>query len=100
MQVAAIESIATRDAERKVGVGAMRQAVKVAVLESAATYVVHRGLEFAYRRITGRELPTARDRDVPFRQVLAWACITAAAVAAADVIVDQFVLRRESPSRG
>ena len=78
------------------GVGAVRRAMKVAVLESAATYVARRILEFGYRRATGRELPTARDRNAPFRQVLVWATLTAAAMSAATVVVDQFALRRES----
>lgn len=78
--------------------GVARQAVKVALLQTAATYGVRRALEVGYRRVTGRELPTARDRDVPFRQVLLWATITGAALAAATVIVDQVVLRRESPA--
>jgi hypothetical protein len=78
-------------------IGAVRQAMKVAALEGASTYVVHRALEFGYRRATGRELPTARDRNVPFRQVLVWATVTAAAVTAATVIVDQVALRREPP---
>jgi hypothetical protein len=74
-------------------IGAVRQAMRVAALESAATYVARRGLEFGYRA-TGRELPTARDRNVPFRQVLVWATVTAAAMSAATVVVDQFALRR------
>ena len=78
-------------------IGAVRQAMKVAALEAAATYVVRRGLEFGYRRATGRELPTARDRNVPFRQVLVWATVTGAALTAATVIVDQVALRREMP---
>ena len=76
-------------------IGAVRQAMRVAALESAATYVARRGLEFGYRRATGRELPTARDRN-PFRQVLVWATLTAAAMSAATVVVDQFALRRQS----
>jgi hypothetical protein len=79
-------------------IGAVGQAMKVPALEGAATYAVRRALEFGYRRATGRELPTARDRNVPFRQVLVWATVTGAALSAATVIVDQFALRRESPS--
>jgi hypothetical protein len=74
-----------------------RQAVKVAGLESAASWAVRRTLESAYHATTGREPPTARDRDVPFRRVVAWAAVTAAAVAMANVAVDRFVLRREPP---
>jgi hypothetical protein len=81
-------------------IGGVRQAIKVPVLEGAATYAVRRALEFGYRRATGRELPTARDRNVPFRQVLVWATVTGAALSAATVIVDQFALRRGSaPNR-
>jgi hypothetical protein len=74
------------------------QAVKFAAFEAAATYVARRSLEIGYRRATGRELPTARDRDVPFRQVLVWATVTAAALSATTVVVDHFVLRREPSS--
>ena len=48
-------------------------------------------LEFGYRSATGREPPTARNRNVPFRQVLVWATVTGAALTAVTVIVDQFV---------
>jgi hypothetical protein len=81
-----------------VDVQRVRQAIRVAVVESLATYAVKRGLELGYRRATRRELPTARTRDVPFRQVLFWTGVTAAALSAATVIVDQYALRRESPS--
>jgi hypothetical protein len=69
------------------------QAVELWVLEAAATWAVRRALESGYHQATGRPLPTARDRAAPFRQVLLWAAVTAAAIAAADVIVDQLVLR-------
>ena len=85
---------------RALDIGAVRRAMKVAALESAATYVVRRGLELGYRRATGRELPTARDRSAPFREVLVWATVTGAALSAATVVVDQVALRRDSrPSR-
>ena len=87
----------TSPARDAFGIDAVRQAVKVAALEAAATYLVRRALEYGYRRATGRELPTARDQNVPFRQVLVWATVTGTALAAATVVVDQFVLRRESP---
>jgi len=78
-------------------VGAIRRAVKVAVLEMGATWVVRRALEFGYRRATGRELPTARDVNVPFRKVLVWASVTAAAIAATNVVVDRVALRPRPP---
>ena len=76
---------------------AVRLAIKVAVLESAASWVVRRSLESGYHLATGHTPPTARDRDVPFRRILAWAAVSAAAVAAADVAVDWVALRREPP---
>ncbi len=69
------------------------QAAKVWLGEAAASWVVHRALEFGYHRATGRPLPTARDRDVPFRRVMVWAAVSAAAVGVADVLVDRVVLR-------
>lgn len=80
-------------------VTAVRRAVKVAALEALATYLVRRSLELGYRQFTGRELPTARDRNVPFRQVMVWATVTGAALSAATVVVDQFALRRETARR-
>jgi hypothetical protein len=78
---------------------AVRRAVKVAALEALATYLVRRSLELGYRQFTGRELPTARDRNVPFRQVMVWATVTGAALSAVTVVVDQFALRRETARR-
>jgi hypothetical protein len=88
--------VTSRGDKGGLGVGSVRQAMKVAALESAATYAVRRGLELGYRRATGREIPTARDRSTPFRQVLVWAAVTGAALSAATVIVDELALRRES----
>ena len=69
--------------------------------EAAASWVVHRALESGYRRATGRPLPTARDRDVPFRRIMVWATDTAAAVTVASVVVDRVVLRPSlRPSTG
>lgn len=70
-----------------------RQTAQLWVLEAAATWAVRRALESGYHQVTGRPLPTARDRATPFRQVLVWVTVKAAAIAAADVIVDQVVLR-------
>ena len=71
-------------------------AVKIAISESAASWVVRRSLESGYHRATGHLPPTARDRNVPFRRILVWAAVSAAAVAVANVAVDRFVLRRET----
>ena len=95
-----MEHDAKSDGGNEFNVGAVRQSVKVAVLEMSATWVVRRALEFGYHAVTGGELPTARDRHVPFRQVLIWATVTAAAIAAADVIVDHSALRPKQPRNG
>ena len=71
--------------------------IKVAASESAATWIVRRALESGYRCVTGQVPPTARDRDVPFRRILAWAAVSAAAVAVANVVVDRVVLRHGPP---
>ena len=70
-----------------------RQAVQIAVVQMVATWAVQRALSFGYRRLTGRDEPTARDADVPLRRILAWA---AASAAAANVVVDRLVLRRRA----
>jgi Protein of unknown function (DUF4235) len=67
--------------------------VNVAVSEMAVTWAVRRALNALYRRATGRPVPTARDPDIPFRRIVLWAAGAAAAVAAADVVVDRPVLR-------
>ncbi len=81
----------TTTADREVG--RVRLAVKIAAVEAISTWVVKRSLEFGYRKVTGRALPTARDRDDPFGQVLFWATVSAAALTATTVIADQTVLR-------
>jgi hypothetical protein len=74
-----------------------RLTAKVAVLESAASWAVRRSLESGYHLATGSQPPTARDHNVPFRRIVAWAAVSAAAVAVANVAVDRFALRREPP---
>jgi hypothetical protein len=71
--------------------------VKVAVLEMVVTWAVRRTLNVSYRRAIGRPVPTARDPDVPFRRIVLWAAVAAAAVAAAHVVVDRVVLRPKQP---
>ena len=63
----------------------------------SGSWAVRRALESGYHRATGRALPTARDRDVPFRRILVWAAVSAAAVAVANVVVDRVVLRPTLP---
>jgi hypothetical protein len=74
-------------------VGQPLASTRIAVVEMAVTWLVRRMLDLAFQRATGHEPPTARDRGVPFRRIMAWAAVTAAAVAAADVIADRVVLR-------
>ncbi len=73
------------------------QAAKVWLGEAAASWAVRRALESGYHRATGAALPTARDRDVPFRRIVVWAAVSAAAVAVANVVVDRVVLRPTLP---
>jgi hypothetical protein len=72
--------------------------VKVAVSETAVTWAVRRALDAGYRRATGRPIPSAREPDVAFGRIVLWAVIAAAAVAAADVVVDRVVLRPKQPN--
>src|SRR5262249_47655589 len=94
MEATAFPSDGERD-RFEFGADTIRRAVKIAVAEAVATYLVRRALESGHRRLTGRPLPTARDRDVPFRQVMVWASVTGAALSAATVLVDQFALLRD-----
>ncbi len=72
----------------------MRQAMKVAVVELAATWAVQRAMGLAYRKVTGQQEPSARDSGVPLTRILVWAASTAAAVAITNVLVDRVALRR------
>ena len=85
----------------RAGVGgrgaAQLQAAKIWLGEAAASWAVRRALESGYHRATGAVLPTARDRDVPFRRIVVWAAVSAAAVAVANVVVDRVVLRPSLP---
>ena len=74
-----------------------RQATRIWGSELASTWAVKRLLESGYYRATGREIPTARDRNVPFRRVILWAAVSAAAVAIANVVADRVVLRPRQP---
>ena len=69
------------------------QAAKIAIMEMAATWVVRTALDSGFRRATGNSPPTARDPDVPYRRIIAWAAMTAAAVTAADIAADRLILR-------
>lgn len=74
---------------------AVRLDVRLWAAEAAASWAVRRLIEVGYRRRTGSDLPTARDRAVPLHRVLLWTAVTAAAVAMADAAVDRVVLRSE-----
>lgn len=71
-------------------------AVKIAIVESAASWLVRRAMESGYQRATGHAPPTARDQGVPLRRILVWASASAAAVAVANVVADRLVLRHDS----
>jgi hypothetical protein len=80
---------------REARIPAMRIDVRLWAAEALTSWVVRRALEAGYRRATGRDLPTARDRTAPMRQVLVWTATTAVAVAVAGTFVDAVVLRSE-----
>jgi hypothetical protein len=48
----------------------LRLNVRVALVEMAATWAVQQGLQLGYRRMTGRRMPSALDRDVPLEGVV------------------------------
>ena len=76
--------------------GSLGQLVRVTVLEVAVTWGVRRALDLGYRQATGRPVPSARQADIRFGRVVLWAAVSAAAIAAANVVVDRTVLRQES----
>ena len=78
-------------------IAAVRRAVKVEVVELAATWAMRKSLDFVYNRATGLAAPNAMDRDVPYRRILIWAAVTAAAVAVTNVVVDRAILRPRTP---
>ena len=87
----------TSGACRKFGAAQFGHPMKVTVSEMAVTWAVRKALDAGYRRATGRPIPTARETDIAFRRIVLWAAIAAAAVAAADVVVDRVVLRPKQP---
>lgn len=60
-----------------------------AVASLAGSWAVRHGLEAAYRRRTGHSPPKASDPGVSVVQALGWAVVTAAALAATQVIVQR-----------
>jgi len=78
----------------------LRMAVKIAVVESAASWLVRRAMESGYRAATGQSPPTARDQGIPLRRILVWASASAAGVAVANVVADRIILRHQSSPGG
>ena len=74
----------------------LRMTVKIAVVESVASWLVRRAMESGYRKATGQAPPTARDQGAPLRRILVWAAVSAAAVAVANVVADRVVLRESA----
>ena len=74
----------------------LRMTVRIAVVESAASWLVRRAMESGYRKATGQAPPTARDQGAPLRRSLVWAAVSAAAVAVANVVADRVVLRESA----
>ena len=70
-----------------------RDIAAASALTSAATlggtWIVRQGLEGLYRRRTGHAPPKASDPGVSMLQALAWAVVTAAALAATQVVVQR-----------
>jgi Protein of unknown function (DUF4235) len=66
------------------------------LVAGAAAWVARQALDSAYRRTTGTAAPNWRDPQVPFRKIVIWAGVTAAAVAVVNVVVDRAMLRPKS----
>ena len=82
------------------GVNPRVHAAKIAIMEMAATWVVRTALDSGFRRATGNSPPTARDPDVPYRRIIAWAAMRAAVATAADIVADRVILRPRPRSVG
>ena len=54
-----------------------------------ATWAVRKMMDSGYRRATGSEPPYAGNPENTLRQALMWAAVTAAAIAAVNVMVDR-----------
>lgn len=61
----------------------------ISAVSVGGSYVVRRALTATYRRRTGQEPPRAADPNVTLGQALLWAVITAAALAATQVVVER-----------
>ena len=76
------------------------QAARIAIMEMAVTWVVRTALDSGFRCATGNSPPTARDPDVPYRRIIAWAAMRAAVATAADIVADRVILRPRPRSVG
>lgn len=60
----------------------------------AATWAVRKGLNMAYRGLTGTNAPAADAPGLSFRRVLLWSATTAVAAAVVEVVVYRAINRR------
>jgi hypothetical protein len=86
-------STAARAAGASPGRGLAKLVAPIASL--AAVWGVRKALDRVYRAGTGSAPPRASDPDVPLRRVVAWAAISAAALAAVTVVIDRATARWE-----
>ena len=75
---------------------AAKLAAPVAMI--VAGWGVPRILNSTYRRATGNSAPRASDPSIAMRKVVLGAAVTAAAVAAVNVVIERFATRMAPPS--
>lgn len=59
-----------------------------------ATMLVRKVLQTGYRKLTGDEVPDARDPQVRFARALAWTVVTASTSAVVEVAVYRYANKR------
>lgn len=70
------------------------------LVSAGAAWATRKGLNAAYASRNDGVVPNRDDTDVPFRQVIFWAIVTAVVVAAVDVAVQQGMARLAAKQEG
>lgn len=70
------------------------------LVSAGAAWATRKGLNAAYASRNDGVVPTRDDIEVPFRQVIFWAIVTAVVVAAVDVAVQQGMARLAAKQEG
>lgn len=80
-------AMSSADPSRKPASSAPVATIVAPVLAFGATFVARKALATAYRSVTGRPVPSDRDRQASLLSIVAWAAISGATVAVIETLV-------------